>query len=431
MADLEDLNATARSLDRQSQDASALDVCRRLVEEAEAPQAALLARAGDLELRLGNPEVGAMHLARAAGIYAESGLLNLALALCHRLLRLDPPPVDEYLRLGELSAAKGYARDARLGYVEYAERRERGGDIEAARSALAAYLRDFPDDSAIQRRLADLNGTPPTPETPVREAARDVKSPAAPEQDLGVLPTRVDAAPPVATGSIGVAPLEGLESNRADEGWGDDDSHAAPSDDSLPLLGVESGSGYEPEPEPPYEAESPVDDADEEVDREPAEAAALPLLGSAPEYVDLGALILSEEIDLPTRVRVQAEQPSGDDAKDLEEILGLFREKVAQKIDPKDAASHYDLGLAFKEMGLFSDAIAQLQAALRAGAPPLATLEVLGECFIDSGDSELAARLLDRATRLQSAHEDDLVGVRRLLERARVAAGFDKPSAST
>ena len=330
-----------------------------------------------------------MHLARAAGIYADSGLLNLALALCHRLLRMDPPPVDEYLRLGELGAAQGYARDARLGYVEYAERCERDGDIEAARSALAAYLRDFPDDPAVQRRLADLNGTPPTPEPPVREAAPDVEMPPTRQDDLGVLPTGVDAAPPAVMGSVEVAPLEGLESNRADEGWGDDASQSAPSDDALPLL------------------------------------------GSAPEYVDLGALILSEEIDLPTRVRVQAEQPSGDDARDLEEILGLFREKVAQKIDPKDAASHYDLGLAFKEMGLFPDAIAQLQAALRAGAPPLATLEVLGECFIESGDSELAARLLDRATCLQSAHEDDLVGVRRLLERARGATGFDKPSAST
>jgi tetratricopeptide (TPR) repeat protein len=127
-------------------------------------------------------------------------------------------------------------------------------------------------------------------------------------------------------------------------------------------------------------------------------------------------------------VRVQAEQPTGDDARDLEEILALFREKVAQKIDPKDAASHYDLGLAFKEMGLYGDAIAQLQAALRAGASPLATLEVLGECFIESGDPELAARILDRATQLQSAREEDLVGVRHWLARAREALDFDNPT---
>jgi tetratricopeptide (TPR) repeat protein len=454
MDDLQDLNARARSLDLQQEEGAALDVYRRLIEEAEAPGAAQLARAGDLEVRLGDPAVGALHLARAAELYTDAGLLNLALALCHRLLRLDPPPTDEFLRLGELSATQGYSRDARFGYLEFADRREREGDVEGARSALSDYLRVFPADAAVQRRLAELSGTAPPramaparepePESlaaPVEESAEPsveslveptVEEIADPGSDLGILPTILDASPPEPSfDEAAVAPLEGLESNRADGDWDETPAPPQPDRDALPLLGYgpefESPAGEEAEEE--LVEELPELESPESEHPEP-EDAALPLLGARPaqEYVDLGALILSDEVDLPTRVRVQAEQPTGDDARDLEEILALFREKVAQKIDPKDAASHYDLGLAFKEMGLYGDAIAQLQAALRAGASPLATLEVLGECFIESGDPELAARILDRATQLQSAREEDLVGVRHWLARAREALDFDNPT---
>jgi tetratricopeptide (TPR) repeat protein len=481
MDDLQDLNARARSLDLQQEEGAALDVYRRLIEEAEAPGAAQLARAGDLEVRLGDPAVGALHLARAAELYTDAGLLNLALALCHRLLRLDPPPTDEFLRLGELSATQGYSRDARFGYLEFADRREREGDVEGARSALSDYLRVFPADAAVQRRLAELSGTAPPramaparepePESlaaPVEESAEPsveslveptVEEIADPGSDLGILPTILDAGPPEPSfDEAAVAPLEGLESNRADGDWDETPAPPQPDRDALPLLGYgpefESPAGEEAEEELVEEIVAAEEDGDElelrrkvaappeaaepelpelespESEHPEPEDAALPLLGARPaqEYVDLGALILSDEVDLPTRVRVQAEQPTGDDARDLEEILALFREKVAQKIDPKDAASHYDLGLAFKEMGLYGDAIAQLQAALRAGASPLATLEVLGECFIESGDPELAARILDRATQLQSAREEDLVGVRHWLARAREALDFDNPT---
>ncbi len=467
MDDLQGLNARARSLELQQEDGAALDAYRRLIEEAEAPEAAQLARAGDLEIRLGDPAVGALHLARAAELYTDAGLLNLALALCHRLLRLDPPPTDEFLRLGELSAAQGYSRDARFGYLEFADRREREGDVEGARSALSDYLRAFPADAAVQRRLAELAGTAPPratapprepePESlaaPVEESAEPsveslveptVEETPDPASDLGILPTILDAGlPEPSFDEAAVAPLEGLESNRAEGEWDETPAPPLPDQDALPLL------GYGPEFESPAEEEREEEIiAEEELEEEivaaeeeggelesrreevaEPEDAALPLLGARPaqEYVDLGALILTDEVDLPTRVRVQAEQPTGDDARDLEEILALFREKVAQKIDPKDAASHYDLGLAFKEMGLYGDAIAQLQAALRAGAGPLATLEVLGECFIESGDPELAARILERATQLQSAREEDLVGVRHWLARARQALDFDNPT---
>ena len=129
------------------------------------------------------------------------------------------------------------------------------------------------------------------------------------------------------------------------------------------------------------------------------------------DYVDLGELILAGAPEEATRFQVAIGEPTGDEESDFAEILALFRRKVSESLDPKDAASHYDLGLAFKEMGLLDDAIVHLQSGLRGGANPLATLEVLGECFVMKGQVSLAARVFDRATRLDGVADTDLVGV--------------------
>lgn len=138
-------------------------------------------------------------------------------------------------------------------------------------------------------------------------------------------------------------------------------------------------------------------------------------------YVDFGALVLGEEES--TRFRVEAGFPTGDEERDFEEILDVFRQQVLEKIDEQDSASNYDLGVAFKEMGLWDDAIAQLQRALRGGAELLPTLEVLGECYAEKGDHALAVRVLERAAQLSQVERTALIGVHYLLGRSQQALG--------
>lgn len=89
---------------------------------------------------------------------------------------------------------------------------------------------------------------------------------------------------------------------------------------------------------------------------------------------------------------------------------------------PEGSANHFELGMAFKQMGLIDEAIAELQAALREGAEPLPTLEALGECFFVLGQLTLAARVLERALRV-GATENQLVGVYYWLARCEEALG--------
>ncbi|HEX8432904.1 MAG TPA: tetratricopeptide repeat protein [Longimicrobium sp.] len=143
------------------------------------------------------------------------------------------------------------------------------------------------------------------------------------------------------------------------------------------------------------------------------------------DYVDLGALILGDddERETTTRFIVEEKEPTGDEDKDFADMLAHFRQKVAENIDAEDSASHYDLGLAFKEMGLIDEAIAEFQVALRGGANPLATLEILGQCFVEKGQYAVATRVLDRATRIAGAADNDLVGVLYQLARSHEALG--------
>lgn len=129
-------------------------------------------------------------------------------------------------------------------------------------------------------------------------------------------------------------------------------------------------------------------------------------------YVDLAALIFDDEVkETSTRFIVPEDEPTGDEDRDFADMLSRFRQKVAENIGVEDTSSHYDLGLAFRDMGLIDEAIAQFQVALRGGSNPLATLEVLGECFVDKGQFSLASRVLDRALRLPGVDEQNLVGI--------------------
>ncbi|HET7274185.1 MAG TPA: hypothetical protein VFI91_03360 [Longimicrobiaceae bacterium] len=138
---------------------------------------------------------------------------------------------------------------------------------------------------------------------------------------------------------------------------------------------------------------------------------------AAREYVDFAAMVLEDEPVSQTRFVVDAEEPSGDEDQDFAEILNVFKQKLAEHIDPADAASHYDLGLAFKEMGLLDEAIAEFQVALRAGASTVATLELLGECFCDLRKPTMAVRVLEYALK-QGTPDSDLLGVYYWLARA-------------
>ena len=135
-------------------------------------------------------------------------------------------------------------------------------------------------------------------------------------------------------------------------------------------------------------------------------------------FVDLGSMILDSGPRRDSRMRVQGERPTGDEQRDFEETLAQFKRGIEENIDTDDYEAHYDLGVAFREMGLLDEAIAEFQKALRAPEGRLRTSEALGLTFFDKGQFAIAETILRRAVDGLGGADDEKIGALYWLGRA-------------
>src|SRR5690349_12423911 len=82
-----------------------------------------------------------------------------------------------------------------------------------------------------------------------------------------------------------------------------------------------------------------------------------------------------------TRVRTETTAISADEDETFREALAEFKRALDQNLPVEDHQTHYDLGVAFMEMGLLNEAISEFQKALRSPVGRLRTSEALGQAF--------------------------------------------------
>jgi tetratricopeptide (TPR) repeat protein len=139
-------------------------------------------------------------------------------------------------------------------------------------------------------------------------------------------------------------------------------------------------------------------------------------------FVNLGDWLRDDE-PKDTRMVVAEEEPTGNEEADFADMLRKFKQGVAENVDAEDYQSHYDLGVAYKEMGLVDEAISEFQKALRGTENRVRTYEAIGQCFIEKEQYAMAATILSRALGEKGQTDDSLVGVLYLLGRANEALG--------
>lgn len=145
---------------------------------------------------------------------------------------------------------------------------------------------------------------------------------------------------------------------------------------------------------------------------------------AAGDYVDLGTLVLEEEERTKsTRFTVPTSDPQSEDDVNFSEMLDQFKSKVAEAIEKEDASSHYDLGCAFRDMGLIDEAVAEFQIAARTITYRLRAIEMLGACFLDKEDYRIALKVLSRALQVPGYRDEELVGIFYALGFANEALG--------
>lgn len=150
-----------------------------------------------------------------------------------------------------------------------------------------------------------------------------------------------------------------------------------------------------------------------------APEAVAPVAPPPREYVNLADNLRDDEA-LSARMTIGEPQQTGDHGADFQHILQEFRHGLEKSISVDDAESHYDLGIAFREMGLLDDAIAEFQTAARSVQKRVGSIEALGGCFLDKMQPGVARTVLQRALDdpAGTRSDEELRGVLYLLGRA-------------
>lgn len=147
-----------------------------------------------------------------------------------------------------------------------------------------------------------------------------------------------------------------------------------------------------------------------------------PTGGLQGEFVDLGAE-LDQELD------------KGEDAHATPAsgpvVDGLLRELqkgVREHLDEKDYETHYNLGIAYKEMELYDEAIQEFRLTAREPKRALECADLVGLCYLAKGQPEQAIQDLQSGLAVQGHPPDAYHAVRYDLGAAYEAAG-DLPRA--
>jgi tetratricopeptide (TPR) repeat protein len=326
-----------------------------------------------------------------------------ARSVAEEIIRLQPLSVRHHQKRVEYS----YRMNDRVrlidAYLDLADALFREGETEKSKSVYERVLELAPDDMRAVAAMSGFEGdAAPLPEA---EVVDDGVNPFITDADLEdeppapVTSSRDEEEPDEHDGlrpSLEAAIDESFRDSLATPAIG---NHTIPGPASQPPL-------PQAEPAKPF-ADGFGQQRPATHDRKNAE--------SASEFVDMGDWLKEEEGPKSTRMRVPEQAPTGDETADFNDMLRKFKQGVAKNVEDEDHESHYDLGVAFKEMGLVDEAIAEFQKALRSPTHRVRTYEALGQCFVDKSQEQVAVSLLQRALSEPGTGDDKLIGVLYLL----------------
>ena len=135
-------------------------------------------------------------------------------------------------------------------------------------------------------------------------------------------------------------------------------------------------------------------------------------------------MVRDDDNQRDTRMRVNRREPTDqDEQREFHEILEQFKRGIDENLESDDYQSHYDLGVAFKEMGLLDEAIGEFQKALRAPEGRLRTSEALGMAFFEKGQYAVCESVLRRAVDSLDGSDEAKIGLALLVGTGSRGAG--------
>jgi hypothetical protein len=95
----------------------------------------------------------------------------------------------------------------------------------------------------------------------------------------------------------------------------------------------------------------------------------------------------------------------------LEEIVEGFKKGVAENLSPEDYNTHFNLGIAYREMGLIDEAIGEFQIAAKDRSHLVECCSMLGLSFLEKGLPELAVKWYRQGLAAPDLTEEESLGL--------------------
>ena len=158
---LEKLKDSARKFEQKEDWRKAIDVYLKAIQQIESgaetsPDLSLYNRVGDLYLKINDTASAVRSYERAVDLYADQGFFNNAIALCGKILRVNPGRTQTYLKLAQLHARKNVVIEAKRNLIEFLERMNALGQLDQAFQSVKEFADQFSGSQEIRMMLVEL-----------------------------------------------------------------------------------------------------------------------------------------------------------------------------------------------------------------------------------------------------------------------------------
>ncbi|MGE4606377.1 MAG: tetratricopeptide repeat protein, partial [Myxococcota bacterium] len=359
-----------------------------------------------------------------ADFYLEQGLLDEAEAIYSRVLDVAPNHSHALVRMGEVAAQRGEDPGSSGAGIDFgASVTEVEHDVpdESESTEIGEELTDWGDGVSLADELSvdpiaeDLDGPGEIDEEELSVADLSVGSFDSVDAtaddtvdsngDTRGFPEAVEEGDASLSGEIEVGRIDVTEVD-VDSDDSDSDAEDVADETDLPEFSLEeefdhavaageSMAGPDVATREPAISELTVTSIDfgEDTDTDGDEAEAEP---AGEDFgFDLAAEI-GQALDAdPNEISSGNSADTSDDG--FAAVFAEFKKGVSETLSEGDYEAHYDLGIAYREMGLLDDAMSEFQAAMGNPSRRLGCLHLLGLCALDAGQPDDAIAHLQLA----------------------------------
>jgi len=115
------------------------------------------------------------------------------------------------------------------------------------------------------------------------------------------------------------------------------------------------------------------------------------------EFVDLSGILSDPVKDKVKRTSPEFSSDEKSINEELDSIFSEFQKDAQEQIDDIDFETHYNLGIAYKEMGLVNEAMIEFKQAMKGPDRFIDASNMLSACYRESGNDREAIGILEAA----------------------------------